>query len=671
MANKEYELAIKIAGMIDQSLGEACNLTKKQLRSVAKEAASAKKESTSFTSAMGAAGNGIDGMWNGATKAVKTTAEVLLAAGAAAGVAGGIIIGVGSEFESAFAGVRKTVDATEEQLADLEEGIREMAKNKPQTAVELAEIAEAAGQLGIHTENIEGFTNVLADLKVATNLGDDGASELAKFANITGMSQDKFDRLGSTIVDLGNHMATTESDIVSMAMRLAGAGTQVNMSEADIMGFSAALSSVGIEAEMGGSAMSKMMVNMQLAVETGGGALEDFAKVANMSTDEFSAAFKNNAAKALGAFISGLNDTERLGQSAIVTLDSMDISEVRLRDTMLRAANASGLFNESIDMANNAFEENSALTKEAEQRYATFESRVDMVKNRVTDMGITWYQSFRDPLSDSLDVAMDFTENADLFKPEYIERVAKGFQKNIPTVVRELGEAKDAVVDFAGPVIEIGDWMIENPDVIAGGLAAIGTTIATLKVAQTVTGVATALKALKIAMMSNPVTAAIGITALAGGAIAGVVTKIKIANAEMKKQNLADHFGNISLSLGELQEIASQIIGKKIIKDLSVAMGELEKVSDIAKDLSSSSESLNKLSWKIGMGLELDDSDKDSFKSSIDSMVENSIDLVEQAQYTAHVNVKALFGEESETGQELIKGFDSMYAGINLSLIHI
>lgn len=721
MANKEYELAIKIAGMIDQSLGDACNLTKKQLRSVAKEAASATKENTSFTAAMSNSGSGIDSMWNGATKAVKTTAEVLLAAGAAAGVAGGVIINVGSDFESAFAGVRKTVDATDQQLADLEEGLREMAKNKPQTAIELAEIAEAAGQLGIHTENIEEFTNVMSDLKVATNLGDEGASQFAKFANITGMAQDKFDRLGSTVVDLGNHMATTESDIVDMAMRLAGAGTQVKMNEADIMGFAAALSSVGIEAEMGGSAMSKMMIDMQLAVETGldawkpleetlartghttaqaenavakggsalknfaaavgmndkqlkssvkeaqksAGSLQDFADVADMSSEQFATAFKDNAAKAMGAFISGLNDTDRLGQSAIVTLDSMDIKEVRLRDTLLRAANASGLFNKSIDMANDAFNENTALTKEAEQRYATFESRVDMVKNRITDMGITLYQDFRDPLSDALDVALQFTDKADLFDPKYIDNVAKNFQKSIPTVIRQVKDAKDAVVDFAGPFIEIGDWMIEHPDIIAGTLAGIGTTITSLKLIKTVQDAATAMNVFRLAMMGNPITAALGVLALAGGAIIGVSTKMKMANAEMKKQNLAEHFGDISLSLGELNEMAAHIVGEKTLNELSTAMEELGKVSDISDDFEKSNKKLNKLMWKIGMGIELDDADKDSFKDALDNMVESSIDLVEQAQFTAQINVKALFGEGDETGRQLINGFDSMYAGIN------
>lgn len=108
------------------------------------------------------------------------------------------------DWESAFAGVKKTVDGTTEQIAELEQGIKDMSKELPSSAEDIASVAEAAGQLGIQTDNILGFTKVIIDLGNATNLtGEEGASQLAKFANITGMAQTEFDRLGSTIVALG------------------------------------------------------------------------------------------------------------------------------------------------------------------------------------------------------------------------------------------------------------------------------------------------------------------------------------------------------------------------------------------------------------------------------------------------------------------------------------
>lgn len=292
------------------------------------------------------------------------------------------------DYESAFAGVQKTVDATDEQLEQLSEGIRDMSKEIPASAVAISGVAEAAGQLGIKTDNILSFTRTMIDLGEATNLtSEDAASSLAQFANITQMSQKDFDKLGSVIVALGNNLATTEADIVSMGQRLAGAGSQVGLSEAQIMAFAGALSSVGIEADAGGSAFSKVMVDMQLAVETGSERLSEFANVAGMSADEFQKAFKDDAAGAIISFIQGLGSAEDRGMSAIKVLDDMGITEVRLRDSLLRAAGASGVFTNAIDLGNKAWDENTALAKEAEQRYETSASQIEIAKNVVVDFG--------------------------------------------------------------------------------------------------------------------------------------------------------------------------------------------------------------------------------------------------------------------------------------------
>ena len=212
------------------------------------------------------------------------------------------------EFESAFAGVRKTVDASEAEFDELAGSIKQMSTEVAASTTDIASVVETAGQLGIENSHLMEFARTMIDLGNSTNMqADEAASQAARFANIMGMSQSQFQNLGSTLVDLGNNYATTESEIMAMSLRLAGAGKQVGLSEAEILGFAAALSSVGIEAQMGGSAFSKALVKMEVAAATGGEALDDFAKVSGMTSAQFKNIWENDPAAAFQAFITGLS----------------------------------------------------------------------------------------------------------------------------------------------------------------------------------------------------------------------------------------------------------------------------------------------------------------------------------------------------------------------------
>ncbi len=321
--------------------------------------------------------------------------------------AAGALAGAGTaavQFESAFAGVKKTSDEVFDangkcvySYQQLEDGIRSMAKEIPASTTEISEVAEAAGQLGIKTQDVLGFTRVMIDMGNSTNLSaEDAATSIAKFANITGLAADtsmsadeKYKKMGSTIVDLGNNYATTEADIMNMATNLASAGTQVGMSESDILALATALSSVGMEAQAGGTAFSKALIEMQLAVETNSDSLKDWADVAGMSTSEFSKRFKEDATGALEAFIEGLSKCGGESDSAIKVLNDMGITETRMRDALLRSANASDVFTSAIDTGKNAWEENTALTNEANKRYETTASKLSIMKNNLYDAGIT------------------------------------------------------------------------------------------------------------------------------------------------------------------------------------------------------------------------------------------------------------------------------------------
>ncbi|MBD7985325.1 phage tail tape measure protein [Sporosarcina sp. Sa2YVA2] len=294
------------------------------------------------------------------------------------------------DYESAFAGIRKTTDASEEEFAALSKGIREMARELPVAATEIAAVGEAAGQLGIAKEDILEFSRVMIDLGESSNLSaDQAATQLARFANITQMSMKDIRRLGSVIVDLGNNSATTESDIVSMGMRLSGVGAQMGMSEANIMSLAAAMSSVGIEAEAGGSAMSAVMKKINTAVANGGQALDEFAEVAHMSATDFAESWKSNPIEALDLFIKGVAKSGEEGENLAAILGFLGIKGIREQDTLLRLAGAADLLSYSVGIGNTAWEENIALTNEAAQRYGTTESQLKIMWNRVKDMAIT------------------------------------------------------------------------------------------------------------------------------------------------------------------------------------------------------------------------------------------------------------------------------------------
>lgn len=334
---------------------------------------------------------------------------------------GALAVKAASDFESSFAGVRKTVDATEPELQALAQGFRDMAKEIPVSVNELNAIGEAAGALGIETENILDFTRTVADLGEATDMtADQAATAFARFANITQMPQTEFDRLGSTVVDLGNKLAATESEIVDMGMRIAGAGAQVGMTQADIMGLAGALSSVGIAAEAGGTAISTVMIKIAAAVNEGGSAVEGFAKVAGMSSAEFTRAWEQDAAGALVTFIEGLGRVKDAGGDVFGTLDELGLGSIRVRDALLRASGAGDLFRKSLEIAEAAWSKNNALTEEAVKRYQTFASQLTVFKNKLIDVGITFGQAVIPFLTKGLDMLDPWItklgEMADRFK---------------------------------------------------------------------------------------------------------------------------------------------------------------------------------------------------------------------------------------------------------------
>lgn len=330
-------------------------------------------------------------------------------------------IGSAISYESAFAGVRKTVDGTEEQLRALSDEFIAMSKTMPTTADEFARIGEIAGQLGVPIEQISIFSKTVAMIADTTNLTQEQAStDFARFANIMQMPLENIGNLGSAVVDLGNKGASTEQEIIAMALRIAGAGATLGLTEPQVLGWANALSSLGIEAEMGGSAISRTMLEIATAVSGGGKNLQSFALVAGMSADEFKKKFQEDANGAIVSFIDGLRKMQSGGGDTIAVLDSLGITEIRQRDTLLRLANSGDVLKESIDNGNTAWKDNTALQTEAEKRYKTTASQLEILKNNWTDLGRSVGSVMLPILNTAIKVFIDVSKSIETLSDEIL-----------------------------------------------------------------------------------------------------------------------------------------------------------------------------------------------------------------------------------------------------------
>lgn len=443
------------------------------------------------------------------------------------------------DFESALAGVSKTTNLSGEKLKAMGGEIKSISLEIPITASEFAKIAEIGAQLGISNDKLIDFSKVMANLGVATNLtSEQAATLLAQFANVTRMDVGQYSNLGSAIVALGNNFATSESNIVEMSQRLAASGTLAGLTEPQILALATAMSSVGIQAEAGGTAMTQTLTEIEKAVANGGDSLNQFAQIAGMSAGEFTTTWQTDPMTALQNFIKGLGDLDSAGESSTLVLEEMGLSGIRQSGTLKSLSLASDQLTKATTLANTAWKENTALTREAETRYATTDSKIKLFKNSVTALQISVGDQLTPALGELYDTGAD-------------------------------------VVQWAADFVEQNEWLAPA---ITGVVAALGA-LSLSVVAVTV--VIPALKAAWVALQG--VMGPIGWISLAVGAIVGLGTAVASATSKSKENigSLTDSAkgmaGEVTSAQEEYQKKIEEIEANKEKADALIGtLSELE-----------------------------------------------------------------------------------------------
>jgi hypothetical protein len=400
------------------------------------------------------------------------------------------------DFESSFAGVKKTVDLTNEEFNDLSNRFRDISKRTPLAINDLNKIGEIAGSLGVSgVDNITKFTETIAKIGITTNLTEEAAAmAFGRIVNIMQEPIENVDRMGATVVDLGNKFASTEQDITEFSERIAGAGKIAGLTTADVFAIGTALSSVGIEAEAGGTAVQKILISMyqaasgstssiidnSKAIASNNKKLEDlknrlevatkrqsefgdktkestkmanadaiarynreiaetssklgalnathgkaaisangFARVLGVTNKQFNEMFKKDPSAVFEKFVNKLGEISAKGGDAAGVLDDLELSDQRLIRSMLSLSEAGDLINKTFDVAEESWNSNTALTAEAEKRYATTAAQLQIFKNNLYDLGITLGSVILPALNSMLEKLMPLIEGVAKFAEEH------------------------------------------------------------------------------------------------------------------------------------------------------------------------------------------------------------------------------------------------------------
>jgi len=352
--------------------------------------------------------------------------NALLGLGGAIGGAVGFL----AQYEESFVRVRRVVDMTSQELDELARTIRDMSRELVTGANELAEITAVGGQLGIEgVDNLERFTETVAMLAETTRIaGETGAADLARIMTVMGESMDTIDDLASTIVHLGNTFAAFEDEMVTMAFRVSGAGSAIGLASDEVLALSTALTAVGVRAERGGTAISRIMIEMAGAAEEGGDMLRTFADVADTSMEDFARIIHEEPIIAIQEFIEGLARLDEEGENVFAVFDRLGIGQIRTRDALLRLVSATELLGDATTEARKAWEDGEYHAREFETRMDTMTAQARRLWDSVKDVAMTLGEQFEPSVRDATRVMADFVgEFAEL--DDHVYESIAGFLK--------------------------------------------------------------------------------------------------------------------------------------------------------------------------------------------------------------------------------------------------
>ena len=649
MASKEYKLAVRIMGIMDGSLSKSAALTKKQIRDIAKQAAA--PGTLGPIEQLAKNDKILNAPYNAMKKIGKAGVVAMGTISAAALMAGKKAVDVGMDFDKAMSSWKGTAKASEEEFNIAREAAMKYGRETTKTATESANALEYMALAGWSVEDsVKALPSVLK-LSEATNLDLARTSDLvtdsmSATGEVIGENGENLQRFLDVATTANNKSNQTAEQLMEAWIQTGGVFKGLNVDIEDSATALGVLANRGIKGSEAGTALNAIMINLT----TGAGQAGKAMKKLGVS------AFKDGKFKGLKQTLTDVRD-----KLAGLTEEEQNFYKARIGGKhhidafthLLNGLDATKDGKKEWDSLNESLRNaNGSLQQMAATKMDNLWGDTKILQSAMQDLGIKVNDAINIPLRDGTKAFTNMVYASD------------GFIGNLEELYPKLKRSAEGFGEFVKPVIKIGEFFVSNPEWLTGAVAGFSSMAVFMKASNVVPKGIESIAKLVTTLGANPAVAwATGLSALAGGII-GVAVAIDAYNAKEGKKDLNKRFGDMKLSLKELNDVALEIVGRKTFERLSQASKQLSAVGQYSKDIDKTAESIEKLQLRLSVSSDFNPEDAEKLGTELEQLASGVSNLVSEQQIAMHFSIRGLFGEDSETGESLIKQFDGMYTSI-------
>lgn len=554
-----------------------------------------------------------------------------------------------SDYEQSLANTAAIANATQTEQEQLNNAAREAGKATTKTA---KESADALGYMALAGWNVKESTSALQPvlkLSAASNMD---------LATCSDLVTDSMSALKLSVKDLPEYLdmvtkAQNSSNMNSQQMmeayiKAGGAARTLGVSAKDTGVALGILANNGTKGAEGGTALNAMLTRL-------GSNKNALSMMGALGISIFDAQGKfvglEEALKRINAGVSGLSTEDQAKALKEIAGTNYYSKMAYLLDGVKEGAN--GAKSAWDDLDKKLKNSDGSLEDMYNKQTNTLSATREIMNSALDDLKISFADSFDGELADGIKKLTEFINETS----ENISDFAETHQVEIHNAFEAFYDDIEMAADVVG---DVGSFVVDNFDAIASGVEAVGVALITYKVVSGISSLTTSIATLA----SGPI-GWVGVgCAAAATAIVGIGIYAKKTKQRLAQANLAEHFGNISLSLDTLDEVAQQIVGKKKLTRISEMLESIGKTDDAIDSMSKSFKSITEIRWKVKAGFKIDKDDVDKYKSSVEEYVKSAKEAVESKGYTVSIATKLLLGDNSKIGKEN----DKFYSGLDNEL---